>query len=128
MFVRRSRVGFAPIFGSVVNVKDLRALILFPSCGNETMLSAATFCPRGPSREHRAVRMLTTRREALTWLLAEVEQRITSRCSRTPPWRRDGISPEKSTSSHFRCVSQLLRSKLGLLAYPLDNAARTGGR
>src|SRR5262245_17899062 len=27
MFVRRSSVGFAPIFGSVVNVRDLRALI-----------------------------------------------------------------------------------------------------
>src|ERR1700730_14127835 len=28
MFVRRSSVGFAPIFGSVVNVRELRALIL----------------------------------------------------------------------------------------------------
>jgi hypothetical protein len=33
---------------------------------------------------------------------------------------------KKSTSSDFRCVSHLLRSKLGLLAYPLDNVARTG--
>jgi hypothetical protein len=33
---------------------------------------------------------------------------------------------KKSTSSDFRRISHLLQSKLGLLAYPLDNAARTG--
>src|SRR5215471_2044718 len=41
MFVRRSSVGFAPIFGSVVNVNDLRALIhaILELCGE-----------RGPAR------------------------------------------------------------------------------
>jgi hypothetical protein len=42
MFVRRSSVGFAPIFGSVVKVRDLRALILScPLCEIITLFRTA---------------------------------------------------------------------------------------